>query len=111
MSSQSWTLSPELRLRVASRAGANLCRLAFEAKKEVTDADGKQIAERLERDAYAAAQAQASTTTGTRPTQETTKIYTRYKPLRRSKRSASHRAQETGRAPGGVCQEGLQRDN
>eukprot|EP00210_Caulerpa_lentillifera_P006909 g6606.t1 len=77
MSSSSWNLSSEERNRVVDRTGANLFSLAFSADKEIDQQTASDSARHLEKEAYAAAQAQSTTTTGLRPLTETLLAYIR----------------------------------
>ena len=77
MTDDTWVLPSDKRSRVVSRTGSSLYCLAFEAKKELSEDVANLTARKFEEKAYLTAQAQATTTTGTRPAKETTKIYLR----------------------------------
>lgn len=77
MNMDRWSLSSETRKSITTRAGINLYNLAFEAKRKLSETSAMDSAIDLEREAYAAAQAQSSTTTGNRPIQESKKFYLR----------------------------------
>ena len=77
-SSELWLLDEEVRESVATRTSSNLLSLAFYANKDLTERFAAKTATRFEREAFAAAQAQSTTTTGKRPLAETNRFYIRY---------------------------------
>lgn len=77
MADQNWSLLPDQRSLVVMRTGSNLYSLGFQAKRDLTEDVANETAQRLEKEAYLAAQVQSTTTTGARPAQETKKIYLR----------------------------------
>lgn len=74
-----WSLTEEQRLDALTRAFSSLCSLGFAPSETGEDKDGGwKTANALEEQAYAAAGAQAVTTTGPRPKGEVTKAYARW---------------------------------
>lgn len=77
-SNEAWSLTEEQRLDSLTRAFSSLCSLGFTSSEAEEGKDqGWKVANALEGKAYAAAEAQAVTTTGPRPKVEVTKAYAR----------------------------------
>ena len=77
LATMAWCMSEEQRWNTVQRVASNILGMAFVKSLPVDDQIAHAAAEAFEKKAYTAAQVAATTTTGHRPLDETTKAYAR----------------------------------
>lgn len=74
-------MTGESREEVIKRVTGNLISMVFAEGGSMEEPEAAKTAASIEKKAYTVAQVESTTTTGTRPTDEVVKAYTRCKPL------------------------------